>query len=217
MRGKTKQLLMRMSAAQAAAQNKKEDSSYEWEEEPEESEHTDDDENEDKEEDRKPAPPTSEDGHATPAEGRMESSSRKEGPRQSTRRPPSPPPPPPQGARRRDKAPPPASGALTTVCNICGHRLKGGAAALIEHQKYSSRCRYQQGLLPGHTGGGRSPCPHGCGCTVATHDDWALQQHEWFCKALQGRSTGSARSYRQSRRCRSERKRGHDSRSRSRR
>ena len=190
---------------------KNEEKSFEREEEPEEDDH---EENEDEEEEEDAAPASSQTAHATLAKGRIQSS-------RPVRKPPSPPPPPPGGARRRERVLPQASGAPVTVCNICGHRLKGGAAALSEHQKHSSKCRYRQGLLPGHTRGGRSLCPHGCGRTVATQDDWALQQHEWFCTALlQRQDAGSSHSYRRqnpSRRCGDERKRDHRKRSRSRR
>lgn len=79
--------------------------------------------------------------------------------------------------------PPPMSfGSPVLTCMICGQNMKGGFHALLAHQATSSRCRARQGLQ-GPTSG-RSPCPHGCGRTVAHQDPWALAQHERFCTAL---------------------------------
>ena len=68
------------------------------------------------------------------------------------------------------------------TCPRCGMVLKGGAAALRQHQATSSRCLATAGEEG--PGSGRTPCPHGCGKMIAFGDAWALTQHESFCVAF---------------------------------
>ena len=92
--------------------------------------------------------------------------------------------------------PPPAPmfGTPVLTCMICGQNMKGGFQALLAHQTTSSRCRARQGLQGPCSG--RSPCPHGCGRSVAHQDAWALAQHERFCTAFksQGQSNTTDQS-----------------------